>query len=90
MADHLETRRKRLIFRAHHMGMKENDVFFGAFADAHVGNFDAAQLDRFEALLAENDMDLFNWVTGKVPVPSRLDHDVMRLVLSFSLFPEPR
>lgn len=85
MTDELENRRKRLLFRAHHMGMNENDLIFGQFAEAFVADFTADQLDRFEALIAENDADLFDWVSGKAPVPARVDHDVMRLLLRFKL-----
>lgn len=82
----MDARVKRLIFRAHHMGMQENDIFFGAFADRHVPQFTDGQLDRFEVLLAENDSDLFDWVTGRQPVPASHDHDVMLLLRSFRLF----
>jgi len=79
-----DPRRKRLMFRAHHMGSNENDILFGRFADRRLAGLDAAQLDRFESLLAETDSDLFDWVTGKQPVPGRLDHDVMAMLQDFA------
>ncbi len=84
-ADDLETRRKRLMFRAHHMGMNENDLIFGQFAEAFLSDMSAAQLDRFEELIAQNDSDLFSWVSGREPVPPRFDHDVTRQLLQFKL-----
>lgn len=86
----MNARLKRLIFRAHHMGMQENDVLFGAFADRHLPQFSTEQLERFEILLAENDNDLFDWVTGRRPVPPRHDHDVMQLLRSFRLFSDSK
>ena len=80
----MDPRRKRLLFRAHHMGTAENDLLFGRFAEAHLEGLSAAQLDRFETLLEGADPDLNAWVTGARPVPSELDHDVMRLLQSFA------
>ncbi|WP_254430889.1 succinate dehydrogenase assembly factor 2 [Magnetospirillum sp. LM-5] len=74
---------KRLAFRAHHMGSNENDILFGGFAERYLAGLSPEQVDRFEALLAETDNDLFNWVTAKEPVPERLDHDVMAMIKKF-------
>ena len=75
-----DPRRKRLRFRCHHCGMHENDILFGRLADRHMADLDNGQLDRLEALLEQNDVDLFNWITGTAPVPAGFDHDVMRLL----------
>lgn len=85
MEESLEVRRKRLMFRAHHMGMNENDIIFGRFAEAFLGDFDAGQLDRFEALIAQADNDLWDWVTGRTPPPAAFDTDVLRMLKSFKL-----
>jgi antitoxin CptB len=79
----IEALRKRLLFRAHHMGTAENDLIFGRFADAHLAGFDHAQLLRFETLLEATDPDLTAWATSNRPAPPELDHDVMRLLRSF-------
>lgn len=78
-----DARLKRLLFRAHHMGSNENDILFGGFAERYLHALSPEQVDRFEALIQETDTDLFNWVTGKEPVPSRLDHDVMAMMKNF-------
>lgn len=79
----MDTRRKRLLFRARHMGSNENDILFGGFAERSLARLTPEQLDRFEALLAVNDTDLFDWVTGKRPVPPDYDHDVMGMLKHF-------
>ncbi|MGE5546473.1 MAG: succinate dehydrogenase assembly factor 2 [Solirubrobacterales bacterium] len=79
----MDARLKRLIFRAHHMGSNENDILFGGFAERYLATLTPDQLDRFEALLEETDNDLFNWVTAKEPVPTRLDHDVMAKIQNY-------
>ena len=62
-------RRKRLIYRSWHTGMRETDLLLGSFAERHVGAMTADQMDRYEALLANPDPDIYNWVTGTVPIP---------------------
>lgn len=81
----MDDRRKRLLFRARHMGTNENDLLFGRFAERWLPRFDETQLDRFEALIGENDPDLFLWVTGAKPLPGHLDTDVMRLLQNFTV-----
>jgi antitoxin CptB len=81
----LERRRRRLIYRSDHRGVKENDIVLGQFAKAHLHGFDAAQLDRYEALLEESDNDIFDWVAGRAEIPSEKDTDVLRLLLAFQV-----
>ncbi len=76
-------RRKRLIFRSWHRGMRETDLMLGRFADRHVAAMTADQLDRYEALIECADPDIYNWVIGAEPVPPGRDTDVMRLLRNF-------
>jgi antitoxin CptB len=76
-------RRKRLIFRSWHRGMRETDLMLGRFADRHVATMTAKQLDSYEALIGSPDPDIYNWVTGAEPVPAGHDTDVMRLLQKF-------
>ena len=79
-AEGLDTKRKRLRFRSWHRGTRESDLLLGSFADRYVFAFDPDQLDRFAALIDNNDPDIYNWMTGREPVPAEHDHDVMRLL----------
>ncbi len=79
-----DLRRKRLLFRSWHRGTRESDLILGRFAEAHLGGFDQAQLDRYEALLECADADLYDWVAGRTPPPPGQDNDVMRLLLAYS------
>ncbi len=65
----LTTARKKLIFRAWHRGTREADLLMGRFADSFVPAANAADLAEFEALLNENDPDIYDWVIGRLPVP---------------------
>ena len=78
MTDPLETRRKRLRFRAWHRGTKESDLLLGPFADANLDALDADGLSRFEALLARSDPEIMDWMTGAAEPPD--DPVVARLI----------
>jgi len=67
----LDARRKRARIRAWRRGIKEMDLILGGHADVELQNMDASELALFEAILAENDHDLFQWVTGQGTPPAR-------------------
>jgi antitoxin CptB len=79
----LELRRKRLLYRSVYRGNKENDILLGQFARSHISEFDADELDQYERILATGDNDIFDWVTGKVPVPPDSDTPVLRRLMAF-------
>jgi antitoxin CptB len=58
-------RLKRLYFRSAHRGSKETDLILGPFAAERLDTMSDAELDEFEAFLAENDSDIWDWVAGK-------------------------
>jgi antitoxin CptB len=60
---------KRMRMRAWHRGIKEMDLILGGWADDHLAQADDAQLEFFEAVLAEDDHDLYQWVSGQVVAP---------------------
>jgi antitoxin CptB len=65
----LDTRRRRLVFRANHRGTKEADLMIGGFVTRHAATLDSAQLDELEALLELPDVDLADWLTGRREAP---------------------
>lgn len=52
-------------------GIKEMDIILSRYADDRLLDLTAPQLDIYEALLSENDQDLYQWVTGQVSAPDR-------------------
>ena len=52
----------------------------GTFAEQHIWDFSEQQLTEYEAILNEETIDLFNFITKKEPVPQELCSDVMDLV----------
>jgi antitoxin CptB len=59
-----DLRRRRLVFRCWHRGMREVDLLLGRFADARAGDMSDVDLARLEALLDIADADLYAWLTG--------------------------
>jgi antitoxin CptB len=71
MNDNLDLRRRRIAYRAWHRGTKEADLMIGGFADRYAGGFGPDELDWFEDLLAEQDVDIMAWALGTQEAPER-------------------
>ena len=69
MTEAAQVQLKRLRIRAWRRGTKEMDLILGRFADANLNRLDDATLGRFDALLDENDQDLYAWIAGKLTPP---------------------
>ena len=74
-----EKRLKRLKIRCWRRGTKEMDLLLGGFADGGAADLDDAGLAALEALLDENDNDLYAWVSGALDVPDRHAPTIARL-----------
>lgn len=77
--DSRTTRIKRLYYRSWHRGNKETDTLFGCFADTALPTLDDAGLDVYEALLQEEDDDIWHWFSGQRPLPEDVDTPIWRL-----------
>ncbi len=66
-----ENRLKRLRIRSWRRGIKEMDLILGTFCDAELANLDSETLDQFEALLEENDQDIYPWFTKQIKCPAK-------------------
>lgn len=87
--DH-DIRIKRLRFRAWHRGTREADLMIGGFFDAHHERWSAAELEWFETLLEEQDVDIMGWAIGSIPCPERWDGEMMRTMRSLNFVPIAR
>lgn len=72
MIDKAEARLKRMSMRSWRRGTKEMDLILGPWSDVHLAGLDAARLETYEALLAENDQDLMAWILGQATPPKAL------------------
>ena len=72
-----DARLKRLRFRAWHRGVREADLMVGGFFDAQHAAWGEAEMDWFEALLEEQDVDIMAWALGTAEPPERYRGSLM-------------
>lgn len=76
------TRVKRLRMRSMRRGTKEMDILLIRYSDARLDAMTDSDLDQYEALLDENDQDLYQWISGQAEAPDRhagLIDDIIRV-----------
>ncbi len=79
----LDPRRRRVLYRAWHRGMKEMDILMGKFADSELARLSDEDLSAFETLMDAPDPDLFKWMTDAEPTPTEFDTPVFRKLKVF-------
>jgi antitoxin CptB len=82
----MSVRRKRLTYRANYRGFKEADLILGGFAKTHMDELSDAEVIMFEDLLGAKDHDIYNWITGKLPVPANYDTPLLERLRAFKPF----
>jgi antitoxin CptB len=83
----LDERRRRLLFRSWHSGIREMDLIMGRFADACLAGLTETELDDYERLLTLPTPQLLAWVMGEeVPAPD-FDGPLFRQLQTFHLGP---
>lgn len=70
-AEDFDARRKRLLWRASHRGIKEMDLILGSFATARISRMSEAELASLEAIIDLPDQDLLAWATKMAEVPAQ-------------------
>ncbi len=79
-------RRRRLLFRSRHRGMREMDLVLGPFADARAGaTLSEPELDEYERWLDIPDQQMFAWVNGSEAAPAEIDTALFRRLRDFHL-----
>lgn len=74
-----ENRLRRMTMRSMRRGIKEMDLILGSFARDALETLSEPELDRYDALLSENDHDLYQWVSGQGPTPSEYGDLISRI-----------
>jgi antitoxin CptB len=82
-SERLDERRRRLLFRSWHRGIREMDLVLGRFADAEIAKLSDADLDEYEAWLEVPAQKIFTWVTGTQPAPAEIDTPLFRRLRDF-------
>jgi antitoxin CptB len=81
--DPAESRRKRLLWRACHRGIREMDLILGGFAEARIDAMTPAELDQLEAVIELPDQELLAWATRQEPVPIHRRSPLLDEILDF-------
>jgi len=63
--------KKKLFHRSKFRGCKETDIILGNFAEQFLLEMSATELKIYEELLAEDDSDIYKWVNGQLPAPTK-------------------
>jgi antitoxin CptB len=79
----LDARRRKLLFRAWHRGIREMDLIMGRFADSTIDELVDAELAEFERLMDLPDQQVLGWITGDKPVPADRDGPLLRRLREF-------
>ncbi|MGE0499780.1 MAG: succinate dehydrogenase assembly factor 2 [Rhizobiaceae bacterium] len=77
-----EWRRRKLVFRSWHRGMREVDLILGSFADGHAATLTEDEFAQYEQLLDIPDTDLLPWLTGELAVPPNLRSTVLARMIA--------
>ena len=81
--ENLDKKRKRLIFRSWHRGMKEMDQIIGSFANDYVPTYSEAELDSFEEVLENSDPELYDWIIRRLEIPANKQSDILTQLLKY-------
>jgi antitoxin CptB len=87
--DGMDPRRKKILFRAWHRGMREMDLIMGRFAEQSLDAMSDVELDIFEQLIEVPDRDLLAWITGREATPENYDTAVFRALKAFHTHDKP-
>jgi antitoxin CptB len=79
----IETRRRRLLWRAMHRGMRELDLMLGGFARMRLHEMSVTELAELEAIVATADSDLYDWLIGGIAVPQERLSATMAALLAY-------
>ena len=85
----LSERRRRLLFRCWHRGIREMDLIMGRYVESVIADLGEADLATLETLIEIEDRDLFAWITEDRPVPPEHDTPVFRAMKAFHTHDKP-
>jgi len=71
MSEPRDIRLRRLTMRSMRRGIREMDILLMRYVHARLTGLSDAELDVYDALLDENDQDLYQWVSGQSAPPAQ-------------------
>lgn len=79
----LDPRRRRLLFRCWHRGIREMDLVLGRFADSHLVSLTDRELGELERWLDIPDQQIFAWINEMESTPPEFDTALFRRLREF-------
>jgi len=79
----MDTRRKRLLYRANYRGFKEADILLGGFAKENIETLSDDEITMFEDLLGAKDHDIYDWIAQKSPVPAQYNTPLFKRLCEY-------
>merc|ERR1711908_176261 len=73
--------RRRLIYRSKQRGWLELDIMLGDWSSENLKNMGPEELSEYEALLDQENPDLFKWLTGQLEAPEELQGPVFQQLM---------
>ena len=83
-------RLRRLKFRAGHRGTREADYMIGCFFDRHHASWSDSEIDLFERIVEEDDVDIMAWALGTQAVPAQYAGPMMDAMVRLDYVDIPR
>ena len=76
-------RKKRLLWRATHRGIKEMDLIIGGFVTRHIEWLAPADIAELETIMDIPDQDMLAWATKQQPVPTEFATPLLTRILEY-------
>lgn len=79
-----DIRRKRLLWRATHRGIKEMDLILGGFVTRNLSGFSEAEIDELERIMDIPDQDMLTWATKQAEIPAEHASPLLTRILAYT------
>lgn len=82
--EELDFRRKRLLWRATHRGIREMDLLLGGYVSARIAGMAENELGELEAIIDIPDQMMLAWATGQAAVPAERATPILKDILGLA------
>lgn len=76
--------RKQLIYRSKQRGWLEVDLILGSWATDNVMKLSNDQLEKYEYILNQDTLDIYNSIIGRGKIDIKVENDVMTMIRDYS------
>ena len=83
-------RLRRMKFRAWHRGTREADYMIGCYFDTKHESWGESEVEWFERMLDEEDVDIMGWALGTLSVPDEYAGPMMDAFCKLDFVEIPR